>query len=120
MRRALGDVSGGLVQADTHEIHAWAFIVPTNTATLVAGSNVSSVTDNGTADVTATWAIPFASASSYAALTTCSGNKSLSTTYFHGLQTVAAGSVRTRSLRGDTGAATSDPNRIYIVAVGEY
>jgi hypothetical protein len=113
-------VATGLVRADVHEIHAWAFLKPTDTASFIAGFNISSVTDNGTADVTATWAVPFAGASTYAVLTTASGNKSLSTTFFHGVQALTAGSVRTRSLRGDSGAATSDPSRIYLVALGEY
>lgn len=65
--------SPGTQQYHSSAVKGWAQISSSNT--LVVGYNVSSVSNNGTGDVTANWTNAFASANAYVALVRSSGGR---------------------------------------------
>lgn len=88
-------------------------------ATVLDSENVSSFTDNAGGDYTVTWVVPFATASSYAALLCASGQTGATTRHFRTFQSVTAQSVRT-SLLDFNAASATDADKVYIAAIGEF
>ena len=97
---------------------SWAQIKGSGTTTLWGSENVSSFTDNGGGDYTVTWAVPYLSASSYAVVIGSSGAAGATTRHFQAIQTVTASTVRTSFLDYNSAAAT-DPDLVFVVALGE-
>ena len=104
-----------------HELitFSWAQIKGSGTTALWGSENVSSLTDNAGGDYTITWAIPFATASSYAVVIGSSGQTGATTRHFQAEQSVTAASVRTSFLDFNAASAT-DPDMAYVVALGEF
>ncbi len=98
---------------------SWAQIKGAGTTALWGSENVSSLTDNGGGDYTVTWAVPFATASSYAVVIGSSGQTNATTRHFQAEQAVTAASVRTSFLDFNVASAT-DPDMAYVVALGEF
>ena len=117
MSRQLGGVQGQLDRE--FEVKSWALIAGGPTDTILASRNVAAVTDNGAGDSTITWSVPFATASSYAALLCTSGTALAATRTFVGLQSQTANSIRT-DLRNFSAATPLDPTFLYVGALGEY
>ena len=117
MNRQLGGVQGQLERE--FEVKAWALIAGGTTDTIRASRNVAAVTDNGAGDTTVTWSVPFATASSYAALLCTSGSTNAVIRTFVGLQSQTASSIRT-DLRNFNAVTPVDPSFVYVGALGEY
>lgn len=98
---------------------SWAKIQGSGTTAIIASENVASLTDNAGGDYTVTWAIPYMNASSYAVIIGSSGDTGATTRHFQAIQTIAAGSVRTSFLDYNSAAAT-DPDKAYLIALGEF
>ena len=98
---------------------SWAQIKGAGTTALWGSENVSSLTDGGGGDYTITWAVPFASASSYAVVVGSSGQATATTRHFQAVQSVTATSIRTSFLDFNAASAT-DPDMAYVVALGEF
>jgi len=103
----------------TTETLSWAQIKGTGTTALFGSENVSALTDNGAGDYTVTWAVPYASASSYAVCMGTSGSAALVTQHFRAFQSITASSIRTSLLDFNSAGAT-DPEFAYLIAVGEF
>ena len=117
--RQFGRVSQPLPE---HELVSltWAQIKGQGTTALYGSENVSSLTDGGGGDYTLTWAVPFASASSYAVvLGSTAAAGSVTTQHFQAVQAITATSIRTSFLDFNSAAAT-DPDMAYVVALGEF
>lgn len=98
---------------------SWVKIQGSGTPAILGSENAASMTDNGGGDYTVTWAVPFATASSYAVVIGSSGQTVATTRHFQAIQTIAANSVRTSFLDYNSGAAT-DPDFAYLIALGEF
>ena len=101
------------------DVFSWAQIKGDGATALYGSENVSSITDNGGGDYTVTWAIPFATASSYAVVLGSSGSTNAGQRHFQALQTITATSART-SFLDFAGASATDPDMAYLAALGEF
>ena len=97
---------------------SWLQLKSDGDVAIFGHENVASVTDNAVGDYTATWTIPYATASSYAITLGTSQDAAALTHRYMAFQSITATSVRT--LLRDAGGGAGDPQMTYLIALGEF
>jgi hypothetical protein len=99
------------------ECKAWVNFRGNSTVIILASTNVTSVTDNGTGDYTANWTTPFASTSYCVplALQGVTTDSLIVNEDFSNAKTVSAFRVRTRI----EDSSFTDAQKVYLIAYGE-